>query len=434
MAAGGRSLTGTASAVRRLARDAAALAAGQVMVRLVGVVATLYLTRALGPAVFGRLSLGLALALVFSACAGFGFDDLIVREVARSPRSSARLLGDGFALRLLAVPVGALGVLGLTLVDPEHGRLYLALLVYGLLHSYVLLVCAVLRGQQRMGQQSVLLAVEVCLAGAGAVLAAGATGDTALIGPAYPLAAAASLGLGLLLLRRAGVRPLLRWRPAEWSRQLAAALPFGASLIGFLLFDRLALIGVAAVEGQAATGWFGAAHNLVVVLTNLPVIVTLAAFPGLARAARTESRALAPTALGLAGLAVAVGALASSALYLLAPTIVRLLFGPEYGPSIELLRLLGLALPALFLSIVLVAVLEAVDRQRACAAAVLGTLLLAAPCVLAATWLWGGRGAAAAYVLAHLLLAAALSCALWRALAAPARSTARPALAAAPAE
>ncbi|HEY3080105.1 MAG TPA: flippase [Chloroflexota bacterium] len=423
-----------ASLGHRLARDAATLAAGQILVRLVGLFATLYLTRTLGPTAFGALSLGLAVALVFSACAGLGFDDLVVREVARASPSSAYLLGDAFVLRLLTLPAGALGALGLTLAHPEYGALYPALLAHGFLHSYLLLICSVLRGQRRMGLQSLLLAVQVLLAGGGSILLAHATADAATVALAYPLATVASLGLGQALLRRHGVRPAWRWRPGVWRAQLGAALPFGATVIGFLLYDRLALLCVAAVDGQAATGWFGAAHNLVLVLTNLPAIVMLAAFPGLARAARAEPTAVGPTAIGLARLALIVGLIAAALLYVLAPTIVPLLFGPDYEPSIGVLRTLALGLPAFFLSIVLATVLEAIDRQRVCAAAVGGTLLLAAPGVLAATWLWGYRGGAGAYVAAHLLLAVALAYALGRALAAPEGGRARPALAAAAAE
>jgi len=427
-------MAGMAAIGRPLARDAATLAAGQILVRVVGLLATLYLTRALGPSDFGALSLGLAVAVVFSACAGLGFDDLVVREIARATPASAHLLGDAFALRLLALPAAGLGALGLTLTHPEHGALYPALLVYGFLYSYLLLICSVLRGRRRMGRQSLLLAVQVLLAGGGSVLAAHATGDATLVAIAYPLATAVSLGLGQALLRREGVRPAWRWRPSVWRSQLGAALPFGATMIGFLLYDRLALLCVAAVDGQAATGWFGAAHNLILVLTNLPAIVMLAAFPGLARAARAEPTTVGPTAAGLARLAVVVGLVAAAALYLLAPTIVGLLFGPDYEPSIGVLRTLALGVPAFFLSIVLATVLEAIDRQRTCALAVGGTLLLAAPGVLAATWLWGYRGGAAAYLAAHLLLAGALAYALWRALAPPAGEPARPALATGAAE
>jgi O-antigen/teichoic acid export membrane protein len=144
---------------RRLARDTAALAVGQVVVRLVGLGSTLYVARALGPTSFGALSLGLTLALVLSACAGLGLDDLVVRELARASEASADLFADALVVRLAALPVGAAVVLGLALAQPGRWPLYLALLVYGLLHSYVLLACAAFRARRRMPLQSLLLGV-----------------------------------------------------------------------------------------------------------------------------------------------------------------------------------------------------------------------------------------------------------------------------------
>ncbi|MGH2368954.1 MAG: oligosaccharide flippase family protein, partial [Chloroflexota bacterium] len=60
---------------RRLFADFAYLLTGHGFVRLVSFVASLYVAKALGPAEFGALSLGLALAVMFGVCANLGLDD-----------------------------------------------------------------------------------------------------------------------------------------------------------------------------------------------------------------------------------------------------------------------------------------------------------------------------------------------------------------------
>jgi O-antigen/teichoic acid export membrane protein len=394
---------------RHLARDAAALAVGQAVVRLVGLVSTLYVARWLGPAAFGTLSFGLALALVLSACAGLGLDDLVTRELARAADAGTELLGDALVVRLAALPLGAIAVLGLTLGQPGRWPLYLALLVYGLLHSYVLLACAVLRARRRMPLQSVLLGVEVLLAAAGALLAARTIADAAAVAVAYALASGAALALGLVLLRRSGMPARWRWRPAAWPSRVRAALPFAATMAGILLYDRLALMSTAVLVGQADAGWLGAAQNVVLGLSSLPSIVMLAAFPALAHAAKTEPWTVRPAGAALAGLVGGAGLVLAAALHLLAPAVVPLIFGPDYTPSIDLLRVLVLGAPPFFLTMVFVAVLEATDRQSTCPRAVGAALVVATPATLAAVWLWGAAGAAAAYAAAHLLLAALLA-------------------------
>ncbi len=394
---------------RGLARDAAVLAVGQAVVRLVGLVSTLYVARWLGPAAFGSLSFGLALALVLSACAGLGLDDLVTRELARAADAGTELLGDALVVRLAALPLGAIAVLGLALSQPGRWPLYLTLLVYGLLHSYVLLACAVLRARRRMPLQSVLLGVEVVLTGAGALVAARTSADAAAVAAAYALASGAALALGLVLLRRSGTPARWRWRPSAWPSRVRAALPFAATMAGVLLYDRLALMSTAVLVGQADAGWLGAAQNVVLGLSNLPSIVMLAAFPALAHAAKTEPWTVRPAATALAGLVGGAGLVLAAALHLFAPTVVSLIFGPDYTPSIDLLRVLVLGAPPFFLTMVFVAVLEATDRQSTCPRAVGAALVVATPATLVAVWLWGAAGAAAAYAAAHLLLAALLA-------------------------
>jgi O-antigen/teichoic acid export membrane protein len=219
----------------------------------------------------------------------------------------------------------------------------------------------------------------------GSLLAAGLVGSALPVAVGYAVATAATLGIGYLALRAGGAPPAPRWRPEAWRRRLAAALPFGATVV----VDRLAVVLVGAFVGQAAAGWFGVAHSVVLVLASIPGMVMLAAFPHLARAVREDAGSAA--ALGRALLLLAgLGGLALAALvHLFGPSAVPVLFGAEYAPSAEILKVLAFALPGLFLTIVAVGLLEAVGQQRACAAVFGGGVALALAAGLSATWLWG---------------------------------------------
>ena len=65
-------------------------------------------------------------------------------------------------------------------------------------------------------------------------------------------------------------------------------------------------------------------------------------------------------------------------------------------------------MPALFLNVLLINVLEAADCQRSCAVGMLQALGMAAPLCFVAAWCWGLEGAGLAYVVAHLALAVTL--------------------------
>jgi O-antigen/teichoic acid export membrane protein len=393
---------------RRLVADFAYLLTGHAFVRLVSFVATLYVTKTLGPAEFGTLSVGLSLAAVFSVCSNLGLDDLIVRQVARDADGGASLLGDAVVLKLLGLPVGGLAVLALSLTRTGDAPLYGFLFLYAVCFSYLLLVCAVCRGQRRMAVQSLLLGTNVLLGAAAAALAARLTGAAGPAGAGYALAAGATLGAGYAVLRRSRFLPRYAWRPARWRAVLRTAVPFAAALIGLMVFDRLALVSVTAFLGHTAAGWFSAAYNIVLGLTVVPGLAVAAVYPVLARTAAGRARpdgatasVAAPLILFAAGAGLALGA----ALALLAPFAVPRLYGGAYLPSVAVLQALAPGVPCLFLVLALTGVLEATDWQRAGAAAIGAGLLVSLPLCPLATWRWGLTGAAVAYDLGYALLA-----------------------------
>ena len=111
--------------------------------------------------------------------------------------------------------------------------------------------------------------------------------------------------------------------------------------------------------------------------------------------------------LGVAGAAV---------LHFAAPILVPLLLGATYGPSIQILEVVVWALPTFSVSLVLINVLEAADRQRACAIAIGQALIVAVPVVWIGIGMGGVQGAAIGYVVAHAVLASSLAGRTWAAL------------------
>ena len=85
-----------------------------------GVVVGVYVARHLGPVQLGSLSYCLAVVTLFGCFAGFGLDEIIKRDLVKSPERTAQLLADGLMLRLLAGLAAALGLLLYVLAGPVH--------------------------------------------------------------------------------------------------------------------------------------------------------------------------------------------------------------------------------------------------------------------------------------------------------------------------
>ena len=201
------------------------------------------------------------------------------------------------------------------------------------------------------------------------------------------------------------------WRQRVWKSQARASLAFGATLVGVLLLDRQALVWLAVLRDQTDAGWFSSVYNLVLALTNLPMVAAAVALPHMARLAQSDPAELRRLAAHLLRFTLVIAIVLAGALYILAEPLVLYLFGPEYAASVSVLRVIAFSAPPFFLTFVLIGILEAFDQQNSSATAVLQALAVATPIAGLAVWRFGLDGAAAGYVTAHLLLATLL---LWR--------------------
>ena len=402
-------LTGTGSLLVKFA----SLFTGTVVVRVAGFAASVVVIRLVSPEDFGAFSVGLTLAVLFALCVNPGLDDLLARDAARAEQSElAWLVGDAILLRSPAVPLGVSGGL-LADAFTRTAGLYLCLGVYAAAHAYLLLIGALLRGRGRVHTQAVLLSAHMSTVAVTSIVGCLLTHSVVVVAATYAITSVAAVALGYGLLLASGPRPRYAWRLGAWTRQMRASLTFGVTLVGLLLLDRQTLVWLALVRDHADAGWFSSVYNLALALTNLPMVAAAVALPHLAQLARGNPAELRCLAAHMLRLTLASGIVLAAALHFLAAPLVLLLFGPEYAPSVPVLRVIAFSVPPFFLTFSLISILEAVDRQRSCAQAMLQALAVATPIVLVAVWQFGLAGAAAGYVAAHVLLATLLA---WRVL------------------
>jgi len=67
-----------------------------------GLIVSLWVARYLGPGQFGLLNFAVAVTGIFSTIATLGMDDIVVRDLAKSPEKTCDILGSAFTLRVVA--------------------------------------------------------------------------------------------------------------------------------------------------------------------------------------------------------------------------------------------------------------------------------------------------------------------------------------------
>lgn len=356
-----------------LARNAFVLLIAQGVSTVLAVLLNAALGRALGPAPFGTLFVATSMAGFAYVIAEWGQTQYVVREIAQDPRREGILLGTTLGARVLAVAILA-GATAATawLLGYDAGTCGLAvLIVAGMLPFFLAqAISLVFRARERMEFDALAATVDrVFTLGATVLaLALGAGMVAAAVG--VGVGGAAALGAAVLGLRRLGA-PRLSASDAELRAMLWGGTAIVLTNVESSVQPYVDAILLSRLTSPESVGLYGAARSFVGTLVAPSIIISVAAYPRLSRAAlgrdllRRELRVVMRPLLGLAVLA-GVGT------YLFAQPAVDLVYGRQgFAPAGVILQLLAPGLLLLFVDNMLALAVVAIDRPAPLAAAML---------------------------------------------------------------
>jgi len=381
------------------------LVGGEVLARLASFAAIAYLARVLGAPGFGTLAFAGALVSCFALGVSFGLDLYGAREVARDPGAVRAYLARIQSLRLL-LGVGGYAALSLAVVVlPLPPEVRLVVLLYG----FALFAVAgnagwALQGLERMAGLAVANLVGQLTLLAGVLLFVRTAGDLSRAALVYVGAETTSAIVLLVLLGRAVHGSAPAPQAGSWRASLAEALPLFAGKAMRTLALNVDVLVLTFYLGDARVGFYSAASRIVLFLLNTSGLYFANLYPTLARASRWEpaaarallERSLRFTAIGTVPVAVG-GAV-------LAPGLVRLAFGPDYGAAAVPLGILVVAVAVTGVSGNYRNVLIAFDHQRADTRNVSGGALVTVLLNLLLVPPLGTAGAAIAFVAGEILV------------------------------
>ncbi|MFQ5745758.1 MAG: oligosaccharide flippase family protein [Gemmatimonadota bacterium] len=323
-----------------MTRNFLALGSGEAAARIVAFAATVYIARVLGSEAFGIIGFALAVILYLNRIADAGLElGLGVQLIAEDPDRIESIAPSLLTARVLlaALLAAGLAVLGLVVFPGAEGSV---LALYGLT---LLAVGA--------GSRWILFGLERTRFVAGARTA----GELVMVGlvfwlvrtpedlKAVPLAQFAGDALAALAflwwLGRLGHRLRPRLDAAAIRPLLRRAAPLvGSALLGLMIYNS-DLIFLRAFRGLRAVGLYAAAYALISFLSNLGTAYSMSLLPTLTRLGgeprdRLDLYRTATVHVFAAGFPIAVGTT------VLAPGIIRLVFGDGYAGSALPLQIL----------------------------------------------------------------------------------------------
>jgi O-antigen/teichoic acid export membrane protein len=191
----------------------------------------------------------------------------------------------------------------------------------------------------------------------------------------------------------------------EWRRMVGKILPYSVTVVLAVVYFQVAQVMMSLLSTATQTGYFGVSFRVLISCTLLPGVLVSPALPLLARAARDDAARFDYASRRLAETMMLAGCACALALFLGARFAVDVVAGSGFGHSVEVLRILAVALLGTFVTGGRGYALLSLDRLRAMLFANGLALIVVLACGVPLISAYGARGAAIAMVAAELTLA-----------------------------
>lgn len=310
----------------------------------VGLVVGVWVARYLGPSGYGLLSFAGSYVMLFSAVALFGLESLVVRELVTEPGNSPAVLGTTFAIRLASGVFAYLLAVGTIMLARPADRT--ALLLVALLGSSLLFQATEvidLWFQSRVSSRYTVMArVVAFISSALAKIACVMAGASlAAVGVATAFEALLAACVMAIVYRIRGERVTAwRWDGAQFRTLLGSAVPMVLSGIVLMIYLRVDQVMLGALASAEQVGFYAAAVRISEVWYFVPTAIVSSVFPRIVELRAGDEAQFQRKLQRLYNLLAFLGYAVALPVTLLAPWLVRLLFGSAYQPAAPLLAVL----------------------------------------------------------------------------------------------
>jgi O-antigen/teichoic acid export membrane protein len=326
---------------------------GQVGIKALSFCFSVFVVRRLGSEDYGQYSTVLAYVGIFAVFSDLGLAPYGLREVAKDREKASSIFSNVVALRLILSFLAVAVATGSAILSGRSPELVLGIFVAScglFLYAVQGPLDMLLMAKERLDYSAGFSVVnQLVFVGLGTVVLVEGYGMIGLIAASlFGVLAMASLSYVVIHRRLGG----LRWQvdPSTWPHLVKAALPFGIISFALGLSYKVDTVLLQYFQGDAVTGWYNAAYNLIFLLMTISHSVNLSLYPSMARQHAADpdrmvdiyNRAL--KYMFVLSLPIAVGTTA------LGNRIVLFLYSEAFHTAILPLRILIWVLPLMFLS------------------------------------------------------------------------------------
>ena len=336
----------------------------QFLTRIVGFFYTIFLANSLGVLDFGIYSVALAYFSIISSVSDFGFNRFLIREITKEQGKSWEIIWNVLMLRLTIVSVFfAIFALGIYFSDQDKTRVSVILLasLAVLPQAIAITFDGIFVALQKLQFSAIsAFALSISTVFFGVLLINNGFG-------VYGSAAALILGqiiyLATLLFfvqRHQGFN-LSAVTVTLLKKAFLGSLPYGLLAVLGLLYFRIDTVMLSYMRGNFETGIYAAGYKFLEALVFIPNALTFALFPAFTRLHEEDPKKIKSLLYKSTKIMFILGLFATALYLVLLPPIIKI-FLPKFLPSIDVIRVLSIAIPFMFIHIPASSVLTSSEK------------------------------------------------------------------------
>jgi O-antigen/teichoic acid export membrane protein len=351
-----------------VAKNTIYLTVGSIAQKLLSFVYFTIIARLLGTGDTGKYLYALSYLTAFSVIVDLGLQPVLIRSIARAKDKVGETVRNvlGIKVVLFVIAVTALIVSALhSETDPVRQQLIWYGAIVIVLDSIHFTCYGVLRGFEKLRYEALGMIVSQVL-----TIAVG----TAIILLHLPLpllmfsfvvSSLVNVIYASTMVRRVtGVRIRPEFNRAIWKGMLRMAIPFAASAIFSKIYSSADSLILGHLRSNTEVAWYGVPYKMTFAFQFIPLALSAALFPTLARALVEDKTRVAALWAACQRYLMLVAVPIVAGLFVLARPFILLFYGSSYLPSVAIMQILAFSLFTAFLDIPVGSLLNAAHRQN----------------------------------------------------------------------
>ncbi len=351
--------------MNNLLKNSSWIFASQSLIKVISFFFTIYLAQKLGVEGFGLYSAALAYFSLFSSFSDIGLSRYLIREGAKDNDELNRLLSTTIILRLiLVISILFASIALLNIFDNDPTRRYLSILAMLAVipQAVALTFDGALVAIQKIKLSSIgVLILSLLTTGIGFYMVENGFAETGVLS-ALIIGEIIYAALMCYFVVKSGIHfPYTSQGLGSLKNILWGSLPYG--ILGFmgLIYFKIDTLFLSYLRGSYETGLYNVAYRFLEALIFIPSALTTAAFPVLSRLHDVDNKQIkkiyysSVLVLGALAVVFTLG-------YLFILPIILPIILPQYSESIDVIRILALTIPFMFIHVPGAAVLLTSDK------------------------------------------------------------------------